>query len=78
MLDITRLKAELGQIQRSLIVIGASKQARHLFDELRAAASGCTDAALVWHPLFSDCASLTRRLLQTTKCAMTRWKRSTT
>jgi DNA helicase HerA-like ATPase len=55
MLDITRLKAELGQIHRALIVIGAGKQARHLFDELRAAAAGGTDAALVWQALFSDC-----------------------
>src|SRR5688500_427861 len=55
MLDITRLKAELGQIHRAVVVIGAGVHSRALMDDLRAKASGGTNAALVWHALFADC-----------------------
>jgi hypothetical protein len=55
MLDITRLRAELGQIHRALVVIGAGVHGRTLIDDLRAKASGGTNAALVWHALFADC-----------------------
>lgn len=55
MLDITRLRAELGQIHRALVVIGAGAHGRTLVEDLRAHSGGGTSAALIWHALFADC-----------------------